>query len=320
MTNNYQFSRRDFLKVLGITAAAGSLGACSSISLPASSSAKPTERQITVVEPDKPTARPTPTEKTVIKPVFPEMILVEPGSFQMGSTEGHEHEQPVHQVTLTIPFYMAIYAVTYDEYDRYSDDIQKPYVNIHQQERGLNPVSAVDWYDAIAYCNWLSEKAGVTPCYSGGGKATKCDFSANGYRLPTEAEWEYAARGGQMNQGYLYAGSNDPGQVGWYADNSGGKAHPVGEMAPNELGIYDMSGNRWEWCWDWYVKEYYSFSPESDPTGPPKVPSGAFAAQRVRRSGSAKESADSMRVAYRSFDGVDYPGDNGFRLVKTAKL
>jgi sulfatase modifying factor 1 len=318
MNDNHQFSRRDFLKVLGITAAAGSIGACISISLPSNDSFKPTEREITVIELATPTTPPTATEKPVIEPLYPEMVLVEPGSFQMGSTEGHDHEQPIHQVTLTIPFYIAIYAVTYDEFDQYREDIQKAYVNVNQQDQGLHPVSAVDWYDVVAYCNWLSEKAGFTPCYSSGGKATKCDFTANGYRLPTEAEWEYAARGGQKSRGYLYAGSNDPDEVGWYADNSDGKAHPVGEKTPNELGIYDMSGNRWEWCWDWYEREFYSISPEINPTGPPKVPSGTFAAQRVRRSGSAKESIDSMRIAYRSFDSANYPGDNGFRLVKTA--
>jgi formylglycine-generating enzyme required for sulfatase activity len=245
------------------------------------------------------------------------MIMVEPGTFQMGSMEGHRIEQPIHTVTIIRAFTIAKYAVTYDEYDKYSDDIGKSRVDDRDRGRGSLPVFGVDWYDVVAYCNWLSEKAGLVPCYSGGGKATKCDFAANGYRLPTEAEWEYAARGGHKSEGYLYAGGDDPDEVGWYADNSGGKAHPVGEKKPNEIGTYDMSGNRWEWCWDWFDPDYYTYSPDIDPTGPPKAITANFV-ERSRRSGSAVENAGTMRTAYRSADGVTYPGDNGFRLVRSA--
>jgi formylglycine-generating enzyme required for sulfatase activity len=204
--------------------------------------------------------------------------------------------------------------VTYDEFDKYTEDIQKAQVNLGVTERGSMPVSGVDWYDAVAYCSWLSEKAGLTPCYSGGGKVTKCDFQADGYRLPTEAEWEFAARGGIQSHGYLYSGSNDPDEIGWHAGNSGGHAHPVGQKKPNELGIHDMSGNRWEWCWDWFDADYYASSPEVDPTGPSTVPSGSFV-DRSRRSSSAVQKPDTLRAAFRSYDGVSYPGDNGLRLV-----
>ncbi|MGB3716240.1 MAG: SUMF1/EgtB/PvdO family nonheme iron enzyme [Candidatus Promineifilaceae bacterium] len=249
--------------------------------------------------------------------IFPAMIQVQPGTFQMGSDGGNRFEKPVHTVIITRPFHIGIYAVTYEEYDKYSDDIEKAYVNVNIPDRGTFPVSAIDWYAAVEYCNWLSEKASLTPCYSGGGKATRCDFLANGYRLPTEAEWEFAARGGILSQGYHYSGSDDPDEIGWHAGNSGGKSHPVGEKSPNELGIYDMSGNRWEWCWDWFDADYYASSPEEDPTGPSTVPKGAFV-DRSRRSSSAVQEADTLRVSYRSYDGVTYPGDNGLRLVISA--
>ena len=165
----------------------------------------------------------------------------------------------------------------------------------------------------------MSEAVGVTPCYSGKGKVTKCDFAANGYRLPTEAEWEYAARGGVDSQGFIYAGSNDPDEVAWYGDNEGKGAREVGQKAPNEIGLFDMSGNRFEWCWDWYVKDFYHQSPSVDPRGPsmPKVES-PFDLVRVRRGGSWGESSKSVRITTRSFDAPSYPGGNGFRLARNA--
>ncbi len=208
--------------------------------------------------------------------------------------------------------------MSYAEFDKYKEDIQKAQINLGVSDRGTFPVSGVDWFDAVSYCNWLSEKAGLSPCYSGGGRATKCDFLANGYRLPTEAEWEFAARGGNQSQGFIFSGSNDPDEIGWHAGNSGGKAHPVGQKEPNELGIYDMSGNRWEWCWDWFDAEYYAASPEVDPTGPLKPLEVRFV-NRSRRSSSAVQDAETLRVAFRSYDGVSYPGDNGLRLVRSGQ-
>ncbi|MDP8232945.1 MAG: formylglycine-generating enzyme family protein, partial [Candidatus Zophobacter franzmannii] len=113
-----------------------------------------------------------------------------------------------------------------------------------------NPVEKISWYDAVKYCNKLSEKEGLTKCYSGSGKKIQCNFNANGYRMPTEAEWKYAAQGGSQSNGYTYSGSDIIGDVGWYIANSGKKTHSVGQKEPNELGIYDMSGNVYEWCQD----------------------------------------------------------------------
>jgi formylglycine-generating enzyme required for sulfatase activity len=208
--------------------------------------------------------------------------------------------------------------VTFEEYDRFCDDtigIRRPRDN---WGRGTRPVAGVDWYDAVKYCNWLSEKEGLTPCYDVKGRLSQCDFSADGYRLPTEAEWEYAARGGQRSQGYIYAGSDNVDDVGWYEGNSGKQTYPVGQKQPNELGLYDMSGNMWEWCWDWYGEDYYASSPASDPTGPSSGTGPHISdAERARRGGSYRENSDCLRVARRSADGASYPGDNGFRLVRT---
>jgi formylglycine-generating enzyme required for sulfatase activity len=302
MPKRHRLSRREFLKMVGATASAAALGAC------------------TPQTPAKVATTATP-EATLeeIEPIVPEMVLVEAGSFEMGSTDGLSDDQPVHTVRITRPFYVARYAVTFEEYDRFCEDtIGKNKLDDNGWGRGNRPVMHVTWYDAVEYCNWLSEKEGLTPCYSGKGRATECEFSANGYRLPTEAEWEYAARGGQKSQGYTYAGSDNPDDVAWYIGNAGGQTHPVGQKQPNELGLYDMSGNLFEWCWDWYGEDYYASSPPSDPTGPPAPHTAVpWELNRVRRSGSWRESSDSIRTTYRSIDYASYVGDNGFRLVRT---
>lgn len=318
-----QVTRREFLKILGIATSATTLGACASTiatlepTEPALVESTPTSLAPTLERIVPTESSPTPTKKPLRGILYPEMVLVEAGSFQMGSNDGYAHERPVHTVTLTRSFYIGIYAITYAEYARYCERRVDCGADHDDTGRETYPVSYVDWYDAVAYCNWLSEKADLAPCYVEKGKLTECNFSANGYRLPTEAEWEYAARGGPKSQGFLYSGSNDPDDVGWYADNSGGEAQPVGQLKPNELGIYDMSGNRWEWCWDWYDANYYASSPAIDPTGPEKAPGGSFV-QRSRRSCGAQENAEAMRTAYRSRDMDTYPGDNGIRLVRTA--
>jgi formylglycine-generating enzyme required for sulfatase activity len=247
------------------------------------------------------------------------MVLVEPGSFQMGSMHAYPDQQPVHTVNITKPFFIAKYEMTFEDYDRFCEDTHSAKPDDRGWGRGKQALLHVDWNDAIRYCNWISQKAGLTPCYSGKGKRTLCDFSANGYRLPTEAEWGYAARGAQKSQGFMYAGGNDPGEVAWFADNSSDQVHIVGQKLPNELGIYDMSGNIYEWCWDWYSKDYYAASPANDPQGPPPPETNKpYEFLRSRRSGSWREGEADITTTKRSFDAVDYPGDNGFRLVRNA--
>ncbi len=310
----YKPSRREFFKLTGVATFATALGAC------APQTSTVTAPTATAVQTSTPSVEPTPTKQT--KPIVPEVVLVEAGSFQMGSTDGAPNELPVHAVRITRPFYVARYEVTFEEYDRFCNDTvghKKP--GDEGWGRGQRPVIGVDWDDALAYCNWLSEKEGVTPCYSGKGLQTRCDFSAGGYRLPTEAEWEYTARGGHTSRGYRFSGSDNADEVAWYADNSKAQTQPVGQKQPNELGLYDMSGNSFEWCWDLYDKAYYADSPSDDPTGPLSPPKGQVpdprGANRVRRSGNWRESSNSVRVACRSFDMAGYPGENGFRLVRT---
>jgi formylglycine-generating enzyme required for sulfatase activity len=302
MSNCRKLSRREFLKMVGATASAAAMVTCTPQT---STEVAPTATAESALE--------------KIEPIVPEMVLVEAGSFQMGSTNGGSDEQPVHTVHITRPFYIAKYAMTFEEYDLFCDDtIGIPRPKDRGWGRGAYPVSGVNWYDAVKYCNWLSEKEGLSPCYEVKGKLTQYDFSANGYRLPTEAEWEYAARGGQKSQGYEYAGSDNVDDVGWYEGNSGRQTHPVGQKQPNELGLYDMSGNMWEWCWDWYGEDYYASSPASDPTGPSSGTGVYIAdADRARRGGSYREKAVYLRVAFRGADGATYRGDSTFRLVRT---
>ena len=221
-------------------------------------------------------------------------VHVAGGTFQMGSTdsEAYSDESPVHSVTVD-SFYMAETEVTFDQYDAYctATGISKP--DDRGWGRGSRPAIYVSWYDAVKYCNWLSEQEGLSKVYNISGTSVTWNQSANGYRLPTEAEWEYAARGGAQSNGYKYSGSNNLDEVGWYWDNSGSKTHPVKGKKANELGLYDMSGNVWEWCWDWYGSTYYSSSPGANPTGP------SSGSNRVRRGGSWDGSARSLRVANR---------------------
>ena len=243
----------------------------------------------------------------VERPRVPEnFVLVEAGTFNMGSARGESDEKPVHSVTMSEEFYISKYEVTQKEWLEVMGS-NPSYV------KGVNlPVESVSWYDAVEYCNRLSKKEGLIPCYSEWGDDIICDFSANGYRLPTEAEWEYAARGGNRSSGYKYAGGNSAKDVAWYNVNSDGKTHKVGQKKANELGLYDMSGNVWEWCWDWYG-DYHSFY-VTDQKGPLK------GSQRVLRGVSWNFKARDLRVTNRrAIDPENSINNLGFRLVRKAE-
>ena len=241
----------------------------------------------------------------------PDFVHVVGGTFQMGSTESEagSDESPVHSVTVD-SFYMAETELTFDQYDAYCTAAGISKLDDSGWGRGSRPVINVSWYDAVKYSNWLSEQEGLTPAYEINGTSVSWNQSANGYRLPTEAEWEYVARGGAQSNGYKYSGSNNLDEVGWYWDNSGYKTQPVKGKKANELGLYDMSGNVWEWCWDWYDSYYYSSSPGANPTGPS---SGSY---RVLRGGGLFDDSSILRVAFRSGSSPGSSDDIGFRLVR----
>ncbi len=169
----------------------------------------------------------------------------------------------------------------------------------------------VSWLDAIAYCNWLSEKEKLSKCYLIKGDEVLWIDTARGYRLPTEAEWEYAARGGNKNSTAYFAGDTIVGNVAWYADNSNGKVQPVGQKPANELGLHDMNGNVWEWVWDWYDWNYYRYSPVQNPAGP-KV--GGY---KVMRGGAWYNYGNYANVYTRQNHQINYKQNSvGFRVAR----
>ena len=248
-----------------------------------------------------------------------ELIYVEGGSFVMGDTwgDGFDWEKPTHRVELTYDFYVGKYPVTFDEYDRYCGETGSTKPSDSGWGRERRPVINVSWNDAVEYCNWLSEKEGLPIAYYGDGslldenkRKTEDITSVKGYRLLTEAEWEYAARGGKKSMGYKYSGSNSPGSVAWYDSNSGNKTHEVGQKKSNELGLYDMSGNVWEWCSDWYGS--YSNFEEKNPHN------NTVDSVRVDRGGSWFCNATVIRVAFRSSYSPTFTGNYlGFRICRT---
>jgi len=276
--------------------------------------------------------------KPLIPHTSPEMIPVEGGAFQMGSNEDDD-EKPIHKVRLN-SFEIGRYTVTMQEYDAFCEAVDRKKPDDEGWGREKRPVISVDWYDAIEYCNWLSGIWGLEPVYKiekdKKDPNNKSSYDnkkwlvtpnrkANGYRLPSEAEWEYAARGGRQSKGYRYAGSDNIDGVAWYRKNSYDKGsghpdygtHPVGLKKPNELGLYDMSGNVFEWCWDWYDEKYYQNfvrRPAENPQGPEGGQS------RLVRGGSWFLSGNS-RVANRGRvipdGGFNYLG---FRLARTVSL
>jgi len=225
----------------------------------------------------------------VIQNLIANMVYVEGGTFTMGATseqdsDAYNDEKPTHQVTLS-SFSIGKYEVTQAEWQAVMGTNPSQFTGNSQR-----PVENVSWNDCQEFIRKLNAMTGKR------------------FRLPTEAEWEYAARGGNRSRGYKYAGSNTLGNVAWYGNNSDSKTHPVGTKSPNELGLYDMSGNVWEWCNDWLGS--YSSNSQYNPIGP------ASGSCRVYRGGGWYCAAWSCRVSFRS---IITPGDRynnlGLRLA-----
>ena len=235
------------------------------------------------------------------------MVLVEAGSFMMGSNLGDIDEKPVHKVKLA-GFYIDMYEVTNTEFAAFLNDKGNQseggvkWLEIEDEEDcqityqsgryrpmanfGNHPVIELSWYGAKSYCKWVNK------------------------RLPTEAEWEFAAKGGKKGKTTMFSGSNSAAEVAWFDSNSGGETLPVGTKKPNELGIYDMSGNVWEWCSDWYEMDYYKKSPTANPDGPKNKE------YRVLRGGSWVSIENQLRPEIREYARpVNAYYLNGFRCA-----
>lgn len=237
-----------------------------------------------------------PEQKTIIQHLIDNMVPVEGGTFMMGATkeqgsDAFDDEKPAHQVTLS-SFSIGKYEVTQEEWEVVMGS------NPSKFKGTKRPVECVSWDDCQEFIRKLNQMTGKQ------------------FRLPTEAEWEYAARGGNKSNGYKYAGTDTIDYVGWYDGNSHSETHPVGQKMANELGLYDMSGNVSEWCQDWYGEYYYGKSSSSNPQGP------SSGSDRVSRGGNwyhdevAREGRVSSRVSNRGFEVQSLPCIYmGFRLA-----
>jgi len=239
------------------------------------------------------------TTNPVLISLIENMVYVDGGTFTMGA-EGNQvsgaenDEYPPHKVIVS-PFYMAKYPVTQKEFEAvmgYNPSLNKS---------PNNPVENVDWNDCQAFVESLNKKTGL------------------GFTLPTEAEWEFAARGGNLSRGYRYSGSDNIDEVAWIDSNSGKTTHTVGSKKPNELGLYDMSGNVWEWCLDGYDSYNARYGHNSVDGAPMIDPMGRNESDKIGRGGSCLNPASFSRVANRDHDGVSKKyGNLGFRIALRA--
>ncbi len=240
------------------------------------------------------------------------MVYVPAGEFVMGSDAGNADERPAHKVKIS-GLLIDKFEVTHEMFTK----AQLPNPS-KWQDNPRKPVERVRWSNARRYCNERSLMEDLRPCYNEKTPGWDCDYSADGYRLPTEAEWEYAARAGgdgdDLSQGEKLR------QYSWFAENAEAKTHIVGQKKPNRWGIHDMYGNVSEWCEDVYDPDYYKSSPAADPHGPP---SPGKDVKRVMRGGSWKASAEMCRVTFRQgqrtgdTDACFYTDYCGFRCVRS---
>jgi formylglycine-generating enzyme required for sulfatase activity len=244
-----------------------------------------------------------------------DMVAISGGTFMMGATAEddeptYENERPRHQVTVS-DFLIARIPVTRKQYRQVTRQRASQWRWYEVNPR--LPATGVSWFDAVRFCNDLSEEQGLQPCYDIAGDQVTWMHDADGYRLPTEAEWEYAARAGTATRWFCGDTPTELGRYAWYSENSKHHLHAVGKKAPNPWGLYDMVGNVWEWCWDWY--DEYAPEAVTDPMGP------ARGVDRVLRGGAFWTEAGLLRSASRDRFGLG-PGPGyrldliGFRVVR----
>lgn len=263
-------------------------------------------------------------------------VFVEGGSYTAGDTKGTglENETPVHKATVS-SFYINKYEVTVAEFRKfvlatnYKTEAERgvpslvfvkewvnksdaSWLNPYYPVKDNYPVTCISWKDAVAYCNWKSQQEKLTLCYTTEGEKIECDLMADGYRLPTELEWEFAARGGLKSKNYEYSGSNNPLEVAWSKENSGGHPQPVGTKTPNELGLYDMSGNVDEFCT--VIHELYNARDIADVA---LYKSFFNRGWRIVRNGDWGHPSENCRVSKRDCTPViNSTSHTGFRLVR----
>jgi acetoin utilization deacetylase AcuC-like enzyme/formylglycine-generating enzyme required for sulfatase activity len=216
-----------------------------------------------------------------------EMVVIPGGFFDMGSSKGASDEMPVHKVWVD-SFLMDRFEVVQEQFKKYQISDPSHFKSLDR------PLEQMNWTDAAIYCNERSLAEGLEPCYDE--QTWQCSFEGNGYRLPTEAEWEYACRAGTTAK---YSFGNDARKLkayGWFTGNSSGKTQTVGHKRPNPWGLYDMHGNVAEWCNDYYSENYYESSPQRNPKGPPA------GEERVLRGGAWNSTPDALRSSCRASD------------------
>jgi formylglycine-generating enzyme required for sulfatase activity len=238
------------------------------------------------------------------------MVAIPGGWFEMGGAAGGEPDETPHRVCVS-PFYMDQYEVTQADFEKALGR------NPSRWTEPKNPVEQIRWKDAAEYASARSRIEGLPPCYDP--KTWACDFQAPGYRLPTEAEWEYACRAGTRTEYFFGDGTAELGEYAWFKGNCTRSPYPVGLKRPNPWGLCDMYGNVWEWCNDFYGEDYYRAGPERDPRGP------ETGQTRVLRGGCWNSRPAQCRSAYRLDEnpgytdacfGRDVRGFVGFRCVR----
>jgi formylglycine-generating enzyme required for sulfatase activity len=235
-------------------------------------------------------------------PIY-DTVRVAVGTFNMGALSGFSDETPIHQVKLTRDLIVFKNEVSRELWNHVTDTLV-----IDKSEFSF-PQDSITWLMAVSFCNKMSEVYGLDKVYEINGPNVNFNYDANGWRLPTEAEWEYICRAGTEED---FSGSGNIDEMGYFDSNSGLSSHKSGEKLENQFGLNDVHGNLWEWCWDNYEETYYSVSPEENPTGP------LTGGRHVIRGGSYQDGFNFARSSNRSTNKVDY-NSIGLRLVRNAQ-